>query len=112
VEVSLARVDCTEIGDFDSLHDAFDNVFQFPDFYGRNMDAWIDCMSHLDDPEAQMTGIHVGKGRVLGLELVNSAKLRKKAPEVYAAIIECSSFVNWRRIECDEHPILALAMDS
>ncbi|HEY4646882.1 MAG TPA: barstar family protein, partial [Steroidobacteraceae bacterium] len=58
VIVSFARVDGSRIHDWASFHDEFNRTFAFPDFYGRNMDAWIDCMSSLDEPSAQLTGIH------------------------------------------------------
>jgi RNAse (barnase) inhibitor barstar len=28
-----------------SFHEAFASALGFPSWYGRNMDAWIDCMS-------------------------------------------------------------------
>ena len=59
--VSFARVDGSRIHDWAS----FNRTFAFPDFYGRNMDAWIDCMSSLDEPSAQLTGIHCERGKVL-----------------------------------------------
>jgi len=65
VVVSFARVDGSRIHDWASFHDEFNRTFAFPDFYGRNMDAWIDCMSSLDEPSAQLTGIHCERGKVL-----------------------------------------------
>ena len=111
MEVSVAQVDCTEVLDFDSMHDAFHRVFVFPEFYGRNMNAWIDCMTDLDEPDAGMTGIHVAEGKVLTLELVNAARLRENAPDVYSAVVECVAFVNWRRVDDGGTPIIALAME-
>lgn len=110
--VSIAQIQTSKITDFESMHDAFHDVFVFPEFYGRNMDAWIDCMSDLDDPEAGMTQIHVEKGKVMTLELVDSKDLRDRLRDVYDAIVECSAFVNWRRVDAGRSPVLALAMDS
>ena len=31
--------------DWERFHDFFANTFEFPGYYGRNMDAWNDCMS-------------------------------------------------------------------
>ena len=36
------KIDCNKIKDWDSFHDIFAKEFGFPDFYGRNMDAWKD----------------------------------------------------------------------
>ncbi len=108
--VSIAKIDCAGVRDFESLHDEFQRVFEFAEYYGRNMNAWIDCMTYLDDPEAKMTGVHVEPNKVLTIELIGARELRTNRPELYAAIVEFSSFVNWRRIEVGESPVIALAM--
>jgi hypothetical protein len=107
--VSLARIEGLNIKDWASFHDEFHRLFGFPDFYGRNMDAWIDCMTSLDAEEDGLTSIHVAPGTVLGLEIVDAASLRDEHPEQYRALIECAAFVNWRRIERGLPPVLALS---
>jgi hypothetical protein len=107
--VSKASIDCANIHDWPSFHDEFAHVFGFPDFYGRNMDAWIDCMTSLDAPEDGMSQIHCARGSVLTLDLVQVKAFKHRCPELYNAIIECSAFVNWRRLETDKPPILALS---
>lgn len=68
-------------------------------FYGRNMNAWIDCMTCLDEPDASMSSIHCEAGKTLTIELENVKEFKKRCLEQFNAIIECSAFVNWRRIE-------------
>ena len=109
--VLSAKIECGNITDFQSLHDEFDRVFGFPKFYGKNMNAWIDCLSDLDNPGTEMTKIHVEKGKVLALELVGCKAFRTNYPEEYAAIVECSSFVNYRQTEAGQRPLIALVMD-
>jgi hypothetical protein len=109
--VSLARIEGRNIRDWDSFHAEFHRVFGFPDSYGRNLDAWIDCMTSLDAEEDGMTTIHVAPGSVLGLEIVDAAYLKAEHPEQWDAILECAAFVNWRRIEGGESPVLALAFE-
>ena len=77
--VSLARIEARNIRDWESFHDEFHRVFGFPGFYGRNMNAWIDCMTSLDCIEDGMTSIHVSPGAVLGLEIVDAAYLKGTA---------------------------------
>ncbi|MGP8260774.1 MAG: barstar family protein [Acidobacteriaceae bacterium] len=108
----MVSVDCDNIHDWPSLHDEFARVFGFPDFYGRNMDAWIDCMESLDKPEDGMSRIHCEPGTVLTLELKNVRHFRERCREQYDAIIECSAFVNWSRIEVGETTVLALSFYS
>jgi len=106
---TLASIDCAKIRDWNSFHDEFAAVFGFPDFYGRNMNAWIDCMTSLDEPDDGMTSIHAEKGHVLTLQLENVAPFREQYPELYSAIIECAAFVNWRRLEVGESAVLAIS---
>lgn len=106
---TIVRIDGHRIADWESFHDVFAEALGFPDFYGRNMNAWIDCLTYLDDPEAGMTNIHVNGGGVLTLVIENAGDLKQRCPEQFEALVECSGFVNWRRIDQGETPVLALA---
>lgn len=103
------QIDGGKITDWDSFHTYFCKTLGFPDFYGRNMNAWNDCMTYLDDPEAGMTSVHVSPGNILVLCISEAANLKKKCPDIYDALIECSAFVNWRKIEKGESAVLALS---
>jgi hypothetical protein len=87
----------------------FAEAFGFPAFYGRNMNAWIDCMTSLDDPAAGMSKVHAQPGGVLVLALDEVKEFAARCPEQYDAVVECSAFVNWRRIERGAPPVLALS---
>ncbi len=103
------QIDGSKITNWDSFHDYFAETFDFPSFYGRNMDAWTDCMTYLDDPEAGMTSVQVSHGDVVVLCVGAVTDFKKRCPEIYDALIECSAFVNWRRIEKGEPAVLALS---
>jgi RNAse (barnase) inhibitor barstar len=45
----IVDVDVLPITDWDSFHDTFAVALGFPDFYGRNMNAWVDCLTYEDD---------------------------------------------------------------
>lgn len=105
----VVKVDASRITDWVSFHDVFAEALGFPDFYGRNMDAWNDCMTDLDAPEAGMTRVHVRRGGVVTLLIEHVTDFAARCPEQYAALVECSSFVNWRRLEQGEPAVLALA---
>jgi RNAse (barnase) inhibitor barstar len=106
---TVVSIDCSRIRDWDSFHDEFASTFGFPDFYGRNMNAWVDCMTSIDQPDDGMTSVHASKESVLTLQLENVAVFRENHPDLYAAIIECSAFVNWRRLEVGEPAVLAIS---
>ena len=97
------------ITDWETFHAVFAEVLGFPAFYGRNMDAWIDCLASADSAEDGMTAITAAPGDVLTLQLEAISGFAERCPEQYAALIECSAFVNWRRIQQGQRPILALS---
>ena len=61
----MLRIDATEIVDASTFHSVFATAFGFPPYYGRNMDAWIDCLTFLDDPSSGMTSVHVAPGTAM-----------------------------------------------
>jgi RNAse (barnase) inhibitor barstar len=99
VDVAMAG-----ITDWGTFHDTFAAALGFPDFYGRNMNAWIDCLTYEDDG---MTAFPVGPGEVLALQLQDCKDLRARCPAIYEALIDAIAFVNRRRIKQGERPILA-----
>ena len=94
-DLTCVRMDGRKIASPDTFHDVFSHEFSFPHYYGRNMDAWIDCMSDLK----KFTAIHI----------VNYEYLKKTAPDQWLDLIECSAFVNWRNLDAGQPPLLALA---
>jgi hypothetical protein len=109
VALETVRIDGDRILDWPSFHAVFAEAFGFPSFYGRNMDAWVDCMTCLDEPESGMTTVQVRGGTVLSLIIENAPDLKKRCPNQFEALVECAAFVNWRRIENGDQPVLALS---
>ena len=105
----IIDLETSSITDWESFHDVFKRQMGFPEFYGRNMNAWIDCMSSLDEPGDGMSQIQVPQGGSLVLSLSDASQFSKKCPDQYDAIVECSAFVNKRRIDAGESPLLFLA---
>ena len=54
-------------------------AFGFPEFYGNNMNAWIDWMTNIDDKEAGMTKFWINTADTLIIELTNSEVLKKNS---------------------------------
>ena len=109
---TVVSIDCSKIRDWNSFHNEFPETFGFPGFYGRNMNAWIDCMTSLDRRGDGMTSVHAAMDDVLTLQLENVRPFRERYPELYAAIIECSAFVNWRRLEVGEPAVLTISFNN
>ena len=102
-------IDLREISDWASFHAVFKGKMGFPDFYGKNLNAWIDCMTCLDAPEDAMTSVHAPAQGVLVLNLRAVADFKKRCPQIFEALVDCVSFVNYRRMELGDGPVLILA---
>lgn len=72
------------------------------------MDAWIDCMSTLDDHSGGLTQIHVQPGESVTLQIVHATAFAARGAEQYRALVECTEFVNERRALEHLPPLLAL----
>ena len=90
------RLQTEAITDWPSFHAECRRALGFPDFYGATMNAWIDCMSSLEDDDG-MVGIRLGTGELLLLEIPNIAALNSRVPEIVDALVECTAFVNQQR---------------
>ena len=94
--MKVIKIDCRKIKDWDSFHDVFAKACGFPKSYGRNLDAWIDCMGDLKEDMS-----------IIQLNYVES--MARRCPEIFQAINDCTAFVNFREIE-QGHPVrLAVA---
>jgi hypothetical protein len=75
------------ITDWESFHDVFHRALGFPDFYGRNMDAWIDCMTYVDTAADGLTTVTVPAGEVLVLRIDDPFDFKRRCPEQYDALL-------------------------
>jgi hypothetical protein len=104
----VVRIPTSGITDWDSFHSVFAEALGFPDFYGRNMNAWADCLIYADEDDG-MRSVTVPTGEVLTLQLEAVRDFRVRCPDQYAAVVECSAFVNWSRIEMGRTAVIALS---
>ena len=105
----IVKIPVDEIRDWESFHTVFARVLGFPAFYGRNMNAWNDCMESIDAPEDGISAIHAAKRGILVLDLGECTDFAQRCPEQYEAILDGSAFVNYARIEAGEKPVLAVS---
>ena len=101
------RLDTSGIIDWPSFHDASQRAFGFPGFYGRNMNAWIDCLSGLRDGDG-MSRFHLAPDELLLVEISDVEQLRVRAPDILTDLVECSAAVNRRYLENSAPAVLAL----
>ena len=105
----VVSINGAAIRDWETFHDVFAAALGFPGFYGRNMDAWIDCLTYADHADAGMVAEPVPAGTVLTIQIDNVNEFAAECPDQYSALVECAAFVNWRRLERGDGPVLALS---
>lgn len=68
-----------------TFHSEFRKEMNFPNYYGGNMDDWIDCVGEITNQQTI-------------LQIENGKYLKENEPELFNAILECGAFVNFRKI--------------
>jgi hypothetical protein len=105
--MAIAILDTRPIVDWDSFHDACQAAFGFPEFYGRNVNAFIDCFNYVDEGDG-MSRFHLAPGETLTIELLEADDFATRAPEQALALLEWVGFVNQNAIEDGKLPRLLL----
>ena len=111
MHTKVVNIPTARIVDWESFHDVFDETLGFPGYYGRNMNAWIDCLTYSDDAESGMIADPIACGDLLALLLSDVTDFKHRCPEQFDALIECTAFVNYRRREVGDGPVIALLID-
>jgi Barstar (barnase inhibitor) len=88
-----ATIDGTKIVDWETFHDEFQRVMGFFEGYGRNMDAWIDCMSDMFI-SGGLTKFDLNKGDVFILKVSETEEFQRRCPEIFSEFMACAACVN------------------
>jgi RNAse (barnase) inhibitor barstar len=91
--VARFEIDGNEIRDMASFHDVFGRTLKFFDGYGRNMDAWIDCMTDLHGPNA-LSSLNLPDGEQIQLVFRGTREFSQRSPDIIRELIECTAAVN------------------
>ena len=86
------------LADWEQFHDFFSKTFNFPGYYGRNMDAWNDCMSD-----------YCYKKGLVSLHIDNAAEFKALNLEAFEALVECIGFINWQVTDKGGDPLISLS---
>lgn len=93
--MATVRIETKRIVDWPTFHQVFQEALGFPDFYGRNMDAWIDCLSCLGDGDG-MTRFSLQNEEMLSLQIEDTTDFVTRLPELFLKMVQCAAFVNAR----------------
>lgn len=96
-----------EIRNEKTFHAVCQRVFGFPDFYAHTMDAWVDCLSCMDDPSAEMSSLTLAPGELLTVVVLGAGEMKQ---DIFDALIDGTIAVNRRFVERGKPPLLALVL--
>ena len=102
-------IDFSKINNVTEFHDEMKELFGFPDFYGKNAHALIDCLTSLRYPEDGMTSINIGKDDYILLE-VSNIKYHENDSEMTKILFSSIQFVNYRCNFMGDNPSILLSL--
>lgn len=105
--MATVRLDTKLITNWTTFHSVCKEAFGFPEFYGMNMNAWIDCLTHLDEGDG-LSRFHLAQGELLHIEVSDTKSFNDRLPEIFDALIESSAFVNMRYLDVGKIPPISL----
>lgn len=107
--MASTQIDGSKIHDWDSFHDECQQAFGFPEFYGRNLDAWVDCLSYLRDDDG-MTRFRLEEQEKLEIVILNAEQMRAQVPDILEEITYCIGGLNERYEDYGEKAALSLVL--
>jgi len=105
--MATVRIESATITDWDTFHTVSQQVFGFPDFYGMNMNAWIDCLTYVDEDDG-MSRFHLAIDEQIFVEVTDTKALLNRLPDIVAALVSGTAAVNQRQIQDGKIPRIAL----
>jgi hypothetical protein len=100
----LVRLDARQLSDPTA---ALATALGFAPAHGKNLDALVDTLTHLDDPRTPAARVQSLPGELV-VVLVEHADA---APAAVRALSEVVAFANFRRLEQGQGPVAAVAHD-
>lgn len=83
------------------------HALRFPDYYGRNGDAFIDCLRDIAD--GRDVAAVLGPDETLTIDLGDGRAFRERCPEQFAALVDWTALVNGESVYNDEARRIAFA---
>lgn len=102
-------LDTARILDWSTFYAICAEVFGFPAFYGSNMNAWIDCLTYIDDGDG-MSNVVLDADEYLFVHLLDYENFTARQPDISAALLKCTAFVNRRFLNRGGTPRLCLIL--
>ena len=93
--MATATLSLDRVHDWASFHRESARAFGFPDSYGGNNNAWIDCLSYMDDGD-DSSKFELAPGEQLVVHLDGFTEFSRRCPDVADALPDLVAAVNSR----------------
>lgn len=100
-------LDFGRITTWKDFHAECKRVMGFPDFYGANMNAWVDCLSYMTNGGDGMSRFILENDEVLTIHLMNT---RATQSAMLDTVTTCATEVNERYITTGDIPRIKLVV--
>ena len=107
--MSTVKLNGELLTDWEAFHTVSQQAFGFPEFYGRNISAWIDCLSYLRDEDG-MSSVRLKEDEMLTIAVSHSDLPRQKFPDLLEELEFCVAMINERYEDYGEKPALQLLL--
>lgn len=97
----------SKVSDWKTFHEVSSIAFGFPDYYGHNNNAWIDCLSYLDE-EGGQTSFQLQAGEQLFVIASDYGDFARRCPELADGLNELVGYVNSRYERQDNNQTVVL----
>ena len=89
----------SQVKDWDSFHREFQDRMGFFDDYGKNNNAWLDCMTDMytNGEYQSLTKFNLDDGDRFILRISNAEQWKNISPETFYAFIDLCVFANEER---------------
>ena len=104
------RFETAEINNRKSFRTAFDAVMDYPLWYKKNIDEWIDLVTISNRNIPQLVRFRSQQKELFAIEIIDSKKFLDRKPKVFAFLLKSVHQVNSRCIEKNGAPILSLIL--
>lgn len=91
------EIDGNALTDWKAFHKVFKETLNFPEYYGNNMDAWIESMAEIKES--------------LLISITDSETLKENQEEIYFTILECAALVNSIKLDEGDESVIAVSLD-
>ncbi len=95
------------IKDWESFHNQCAQVFGFPNWYGANLNAFIDCLSYLSEGDG-LANVVLSPQEMLRINIDGFERFSGAQPEIACALLEAVATINQRYVESEGMSRLAV----